>query len=306
MKSLLKTYLFGALILLGCKDTNEPSPLPPLPDPPQEESLSALIYKNTGLIKRIIKDSSVINFEGLKENYISYINKDDKPITLYILQIDLSKPNLSIKVGTPNNANTANSTQRVSAMITARNTSNSTEKVLAGVNGDYFDTATGTPLGPVHKNNTSIKTQMSSGYKFFGLLDNGNYMIGSNADYLSYQSRLHEVMGGRHLLLDNGLIVTQTDISINPRTTIGLIDFKTAIIMVVDGRQPNHSAGYTLTESATALKALGVKNAVNLDGGGSSVLLTKDKTANTYKIKNKVSDGAERAVANALFVISKD
>lgn len=305
MKSLIIASAFSALIFLNCDDKKDSTPRLTEPEP-QTESLSGMIRKNTNLIKSITKDSSITNFEGLKENYIKFINKNDQPMSLYILQVDLNKPNLTIRVGTPNNANTANSTQRVSAMITARNTASSAEKVLAGVNGDYFNTANGTPLGPVHKNNIPIKTDMSSGYKFFGLLDNGNYMIGSNADYLTYQNRLHEVMGGRHLLLDNGSVVTQTDVSVNPRTTIGLIDFKTAIIMVVDGRQPNHSVGFTLTESAEVLKALGVKNAVNLDGGGSSVLITKDKNTDTYKIKNRFPDGAERAVANALFVVSQN
>ncbi len=75
--------------------------------------------------------------------------------------------------------------------------------------------------------------------------------------------------------------------------------------MVTDGRQTNHSVGYSLERSAQTLKAIGVKDAVNLDEGGSSVLVTKNKSNNNYQIKNKVSEGTERAVANALFVMQK-
>ncbi len=125
-------------------------------------------------------------------------------------------------------------------MINARNSGSSDKKVLASINGDYFDVGMGTPLGSVHKNNVQIRINMSSGYKFLGLLDNGNYMIGNNDDYLTYQNRLKEVIGGRHLLLDNRNLVSQTDARIAPRTSVGLINFKKAIIMVTYGRQTNH------------------------------------------------------------------
>lgn len=304
LKNTIPLFFAIGLLSVSCSKTEKPN-LPEILVPVGSDSVSVLIAKNTGFVKTILKDSVVENIDGLKENYISYLDKQGNPIALYILQVDLTKPNLSIEVGTPNNQNTANSTQRLTAMIAAKNLATTEKTVLAGTNGDYFDFATGIPLGPVHKNNIQIKTAMSSGYKFFGFLDNGNYMIGNNEDYLTYQNRLQEVIGGRHLLLDKGNVVPQTDISIAPRTSVGLINFKKVVMMVVDGRQPIHSVGFSLEQSAMVLKAMGVKDAVNLDGGGSSTLIIKNKTDKNYQIKNKLSEGSERAVANGLFVMQK-
>jgi len=307
--------LLTSLTLLdsSCSDKEQDLLQPPITTPveeekPKPESISGIIKKNSTLIKTVRSDTSFSNYPGMTESYITYLNNQDKPIALYLLELDLTNENLSIEVATPNDNPVVNSVQRVSAMISAKNTSSPDKQVLAGINGDYFNSPNPDgqqiPLGPVHKQGVQVRTEMSSGYMFFGMAENGNYLIGNNQEYLNYQSRLLEVIGGRHRILTNGVIVSQTDISVAPRTSVGVVSPKKVIMMVVDGRQENHSVGYTLEQQAEALKALGVRDAVNLDGGGSTVIITKDKS-NQYKIKNKVSDGTERAVANALLVVQK-
>ena len=62
-----------------------------------------------------------------------------------------------------------------------------------------------------------------------------------------------------------------------PRTAVGLsADGKTMWLVVVDGRQPNYSLGMTMDELAEFMVGLGVNTAVNLDGGGSSTLVTQN------------------------------
>src|SRR5690606_20996622 len=126
---------------------------------------------------------------------------------------------------TPDDKPVVNGVQRVSAMITAKNSSSPDKQVLAGINGDYFNSP-GVPLGPVHKQGVQVQTKMSSGYMFFGMADNGSYLIGDNAEYLCYRDRLLEVMGGIHRILRNGVIVPQTDVSLAPRTSIGVVSPK--------------------------------------------------------------------------------
>ena len=60
----------------------------------------------------------------------------------------------------------------------------------------------------------------------------------------------------------------------HPRTAVG-IDRKGSRlwILVVDGRQEAYSGGMTLPELADLLLALGAAEAINLDGGGSSVMV---------------------------------
>jgi len=49
--------------------------------------------------------------------------------------------------------------------------------------------------------------------------------------------------------------------------------------------------------------ALQTKNAINLDGGGSSTFVVKSKSSNTWEVKNQPSDGYQRAVYNAWTVV---
>jgi exopolysaccharide biosynthesis protein len=68
-------------------------------------------------------------------------------------------------------------------------------------------------------------------------------------------------------------------------------------LVVVDGRQSPHSAGMTLPELATLLEGLGATEALNLDGGGSSVMVIHGEA------HSHPSDQAgERPVVNALAV----
>jgi len=59
-----------------------------------------------------------------------------------------------------------------------------------------------------------------------------------------------------------------------PRTALGLsADRQTLWLLVVDGRQARYSAGATLDELSALFVAEGAADAINLDGGGSSVVV---------------------------------
>jgi len=85
----------------------------------------------------------------------------------------------------------------------------------------------------------------------------------------------------------------------HPRSAIGILADGTWILVVVDGRQPGLSVGMTLKELAQFLKALGCREALNLDGGGSSAMVLQGKTINSP------SDGKERPVSDAILLIRK-
>lgn len=82
----------------------------------------------------------------------------------------------------------------------------------------------------------------------------------------------------------------------HPRTAVGYDPAARRLwLVVVDGRQPPHSSGMTLPEIAALLEALGATEAVNLDGGGSSVMVVRGR------VVNRPSDATgERPVVNAL------
>ena len=81
------------------------------------------------------------------------------------------------------------------------------------------------------------------------------------------------VSGFSFILTDGKL--KKPDKPLHPRTFYGLSkDKKTLYIGVVDGRQPELSLGMTCHEGAQLMKYLGAYNAVNMDGGGSTTLVT--------------------------------
>ena len=84
----------------------------------------------------------------------------------------------------------------------------------------------------------------------------------------------------------------------SPRTAVGIKKDGTLLLLVVDGRN-NNSAGLTLAELATYMLRLGAREAVNFDGGGSSVM------AINGLVVNKPSDGRERPVSVGLGLFAK-
>jgi hypothetical protein len=83
----------------------------------------------------------------------------------------------------------------------------------------------------------------------------------------------------------------------HPRTGVGLRD-GTLVMVTVDGRQPGYSEGMTLAELASLFIELKCVEAMNLDGGGSTTMVVRDR------VMNSPSGGAPRAVANALALFS--
>jgi hypothetical protein len=104
-------------------------------------------------------------------------------------------------------------------------------------------------------------------------------------------------VGGSHLLIEDGE-PGELDSRLSgrhPRTAIGIDEEGFVYLVVVDGRSSN-SVGMTLVELQQYLSGLGLVNAINLDGGGSSTMVLQQSVMNTP------SDGRERAVASVIEV----
>jgi len=77
-----------------------------------------------------------------------------------------------------------------------------------------------------------------------------------------------------------------------------------AYFVTVDGRQKGYSQGMTLVEFSKYLISIGAHNAINLDGGGSTAMVTR-RYGNVYpSLINRPSDGSERAVSAILEAVS--
>jgi exopolysaccharide biosynthesis protein len=121
-----------------------------------------------------------------------------------------------------------------------------------------------------------------------------------------------EVVGGGPVLLRNGVVVVppvkpaspQKRAARNPRTVVGLDSSSTRLtLLIVDGRKPGIANGMTFNELAAEMLQLGCSDAINLDGGGSSVIAVRDTSTGMMKILNRPTDGHERAVADVLGIV---
>jgi hypothetical protein len=124
-----------------------------------------------------------------------------------------------------------------------------------------------------------------------------------------------EAIGGRPPLVRDSAIIPGLDsagaasfaAARHPRTAVGLARGGRRLLLVtVDGRQRPYSDGMTLRELATLMLALGARDALNLDGGGSTTMLYKPAGARALVLANHPSDTAgERAVGNALAIVNR-
>ena len=84
----------------------------------------------------------------------------------------------------------------------------------------------------------------------------------------------------------------------HPRTAIGFSQDSSKVYFVaVDGRSAA-SVGMTLHELADFMQRIGIYQAINLDGGGSTTFFVRDS------VLNVTSDGVERTVSNAIAVFT--
>ena len=88
----------------------------------------------------------------------------------------------------------------------------------------------------------------------------------------------------------------------HPRTAVGFdASGRWLYLVVVDGRQPGYSVGMTARELTDLMVRLGATSALNLDGGGSSILLVAQHDG-SLQIVNKPSGGSPRPVPVMLTV----
>lgn len=95
----------------------------------------------------------------------------------------------------------------------------------------------------------------------------------------------HIISGGPYLIRNNEIYVDMTAQKLasiggrNPRTAIGYTKENHLIMLTADGREGS-SIGLTLFELANLMKEFGCVNAMNLDGGGSTVMYIKGQVVN--------------------------
>ncbi len=283
-----------ATLSLACTPPDRPARLPePLP----EELLSYL--GGDSIRARFLHD-------GLSYHFVW---SEKGPWAVHVLRLDLERCDLGLKVLPAGEAGLHEAgLSTVTDLV-----SEAGGGVLAAVNGDFF-TAEGRPLGPEVAAGKILWSRERPALEWtpgrapwIGTVVRDDSGLSAGVRVSRSRPGGTQVIGGFPELLDAGNpLYDNPDLNQgfasarHPRTAVAYDpEARRLWVLVVDGRQGSYSSGMTLAEMTAALAATDAAEALNLDGGGSSVMVVHGR------IMSRPSDeDGERAVRNALAVVS--
>ena len=266
-----------------------------------------IIAGSDGYVGQYFSDSTYTLAPGVQALEMKILSSTGLAVKMFVLEVDLKEAHLTMMASSPNEEGKLKTKQQMTLQALAYDKSGS--RVLAAVNGDFF-AKDGTPQGIYYRNGTCLKGTMTDNVcTFFAITKNKRAIIGSYDEYDSYKENIQEAVGGRVRLMTNGNVLPQTVTALEPRTAIGVTDDNVVYILVADGRNFWYSNGMRYAEMGAVMKALGAKNAINLDGGGSSTFIIRKIAGfedGRFAIRNWPYDngGVEREVANGLLVVT--
>jgi len=227
-------------------------------------------------------------------SYYRFIRESPRPIIFHTVEIDTNVNGISeVIITPPDHSKGKEHTAEVTSQF-ARN-----HDVDLATNGSFFTPfrANGPwdyyphPGDSVDIFSVAVYDQHlyseaeESGRRYIICWDNQRLQLARDGDLP--QGVVHAIPGGIPLVLKgiHQKRPTSRKSIYAPRTAIGWNQDQSKVWLVtVDGRQPRYSDGVNIHELIDFLVQLGVYNAVNMDGGGSSTLVAKIK--GKHKILN--------------------
>ena len=193
------------------------------------------------------------------------------------------------------------------------------------INGGYFDMKNLVPCVYFRiGKETFSQTSPSEAFRVNGVVGLKNrrgkkVMISccSTDEYENVTRKWHSAMASGPMLVDDGEILVpefaQVDASgkgvdsfndkRHPRSVIGYDGKGNIFLVVIDGRHPGKGDGTSIYETALICRFLGMEDALNLDGGGSSALWHKETGVLSHPSDNKTFDHeGERIIPNIIGV----
>lgn len=192
------------------------------------------------------------------------------------------------------------------------------QNAIAAINAGFFDVKKGGSVDFLRSDGRIIDTNALSKNgerpphrKGAIVIKNGEVEIAKwdgNQDWEKQLDGEDVLVSGPVMLLDKKLQQLDTvahNTYCHPRSALALGKRNKVFFVVVDGRDKN-AAGMSLTELGRVLKWKGCKDAISMDGGGSSALWVNgfpDNGIVSFPSDNKIWDHAgERKVANVLVI----
>ncbi len=137
------------------------------------------------------------------------------------------------------------------------------------------------------------------------------FEVGTGVEFIVHSTinteELKLAISGSGKVLENGQYSSEGHIiskdARQPRSVLGVTaDGRYLIAMSIDGR--GASIGATHAEVASYLREYNVTDAIQLDGGGSTTLVSREVGHTDLRVKNTVSGGAQRKILNGLGFVS--
>lgn len=215
---------------------------------------------------------------------------------IYVADITVSDASV-LKTALANNTYGRNITDTTSDIADENNA------VLA-INGDYY----GARQSGYVIRNSKLYRNTSGDRDALVIQKNGEFKFVSesetSAEQLLQDGALQVFSFGPVLLNNSEISVGENEevgmaMASNPRTAVGYLGNNHYVFVVSDGRT-SESAGLSLYELASFMKEIGVVDAYNLDGGGSSTMVFKGEIIN-----NPTTNGhsnQERAVSDIIYI----
>ncbi|MEG2574382.1 MAG: phosphodiester glycosidase family protein, partial [Bacteroides sp.] len=163
---------------------------------------------------------------------------------------------------------------------------------LAAINGSYFNVKEGYSVCFLKENRNLIDTTTAGEFKLrvTGAMKEHKGKLelipwNKNIEQ-KYRSAKGTVLASGPLMLRDGKRCdwgrcTQTFIETkHPRSAVGVTKDGKILFITVDGRFPGKAGGISIPELAHLISVLGGKDALNLDGGGSTTLWSADAPDN--------------------------
>lgn len=184
---------------------------------------------------------------------------------------------------------------------------------MAAINAGYWNMSTDIPATYIRvKGEDKSQTEDCEVYRVNGcvIFDDGKFDIAycDTAQYADLASIYDNILTCGPLLIDNGKVYDYSKgngffTNRHPRSVIGMTQDGDVILLVVDGRIKDKAAGVSIPELTEICQWLGMTDALNLDGGGSSTLWIRGDGLVNHPSDNKTFDyEGEREVSSSIIV----
>ncbi|MBI5094694.1 MAG: phosphodiester glycosidase family protein [Candidatus Hydrogenedentes bacterium] len=242
-------------------------------------------------------------FEGV--SLASFHRALPEPIAIWAARIDLRAPGIRFFVTPPLEPGASETSGMKTSTFLKR------YGLQLAVNASAFD--------PVQENEGTpiriVGLSVSEGVMYSPPSENYGALMIDRANRVTIAappvdaSNAYNGVGGFGALLEHGENVGEEEEKRHPRTAAGVSrDGRYLYLLVLDGRQPLHSAGATTAETADWMKWLGAYDALNLDGGGSSAMVIADEAGGAKILNRPIHNGVpgtERVVGNHLGIFAR-